>query len=78
VPAMLELRDRAGRLYRNPHPDPQKAADGVHASATFELEQRHFDDAAQRIEQTISAADLTPGAPIVLSGVTANPREQFS
>ncbi|MBT2382171.1 ferritin-like protein [Streptomyces sp. ISL-11] len=40
VPTMLELRDLAGRLYRNPHPDPAKRAQGLHASATYEITER--------------------------------------
>jgi Ferritin-like len=78
VPAMLQLRDRAVQLYRNPHPDPEKAKDGVHASATFELEQHHFDEAERHVEQTVLAAGLTSGAPVDLSGLTAHPREQLS
>ncbi|MGH3754219.1 MAG: hypothetical protein ACRDRP_16300 [Pseudonocardiaceae bacterium] len=38
MPAMLRLRDLAERLYRNPHPDPDKAAQGYFASATFEID----------------------------------------
>ncbi|MEU6621620.1 ferritin-like protein [Streptomyces litmocidini] len=38
VPLMLELRDAAQRLYRNPHPKTEKAAEGLHASPTFELD----------------------------------------
>lgn len=37
VPQMVVLRDLAYALYRNPHPDPEKRARGLHASATFEI-----------------------------------------
>jgi len=78
VPTMLELRDRAERLYRNPHPDPELAKDGVFASATFELEQQHFEAARDQVEQNIEAVDREPGAPIDLSAVTAQTGEQFA
>ncbi|MBB5122414.1 ferritin-like domain-containing protein [Streptomyces eurocidicus] len=42
VPTMLELRDLAERLYRNPHPDPVKRAMGLHASATYEITDELF------------------------------------
>ncbi|MFF4403479.1 ferritin-like domain-containing protein [Streptoverticillium reticulum] len=42
VPVMLELRDLSERLYRNPHPDTEKAARGLHASATYEVTEAHF------------------------------------
>jgi len=42
VPVMLELRDLSQRLYRNPHPDRARAAQGIHASPTFELTEQHF------------------------------------
>ncbi|MDT0447979.1 ferritin-like domain-containing protein [Streptomyces hesseae] len=37
VPTMLELRDLAGRLCRNPHPDPARRARGLYASPTYEI-----------------------------------------
>ncbi|MFW5418749.1 ferritin-like protein [Nocardiopsis sp. CNT-189] len=76
VPTMLELRDRAERLYRNPHPDP--AQKNTFASATFELEQKHFDEARDGVEQNIEAIDREPGAPIDLSAVVPQTREQFA
>ncbi|MCA6096039.1 ferritin-like protein [Streptomyces sp. SCA3-4] len=45
IPAMLELRDLAEQLYRNPHPDPAKRAQGLYASPTYEVTTRHFDRA---------------------------------
>ncbi|WP_017594191.1 ferritin-like domain-containing protein [Nocardiopsis potens] len=78
VPTMLELGDRAERLYRNPHPDPALAKKGVCASATFELGVRHFDAAREQVEQNIEAVDRTPGAPIDLSAATMQKREQFA
>lgn len=53
VPVMLELRDLAWQLYANPHPDPRKAAHGIHASPTFEI---------TRIELAHAKADLEAGA----------------
>lgn len=44
VPLMLELRDASQRLYRNPHPMPEKAAQGLQASPTFELTDTLLDE----------------------------------
>jgi Ferritin-like len=49
VPVMLVLRDLSQRLYRNPHPDPDKARQGLHASPTFELSDHDLEDAEQRV-----------------------------
>jgi hypothetical protein len=51
VPVMLELRDLAQRLYRNPHP----GAEGHHASPTFELAGEHFDSARPRAAETLQS-----------------------
>jgi hypothetical protein len=63
IPVMLELRDLAGQLYANPHPDPAKAARGVHASATFQI--THTELAAARSE-----LDAGIGAPVLLAGLS--------
>lgn len=76
VPVMLELRDLAERLYRNPHPDPAQAGKGIHASATFELEQSHFDTVGPHAERVVEAAGLESGAPVDLSPLTALPQER--
>ncbi|MFJ5777078.1 ferritin-like protein [Streptomyces sp. NPDC093094] len=55
VPVMLELRDLAQRLYRNPHPDPDRAREGYHASPTFELVGDHFEAARTRAAETLQA-----------------------
>ncbi len=47
VPTMLELRDLAERLCRNPHPDPAKAALGLYASPTYEVTEAHFERARE-------------------------------
>lgn len=71
VPVMLELRDRAQALYRNPHPNPRKAADGLFASATFEIDQDTVDRAVAHAEARIEAAGLSAEEPIDLSALTA-------
>ncbi|MGC0334148.1 hypothetical protein RKD23_007138 [Streptomyces sp. SAI-170] len=59
VPVMLELRDLAQRMYRNPHPDDDQARDGYHASPTFELVDDHFESA--RVQATeVLRTDPTP------------------
>ncbi|MGW2491528.1 ferritin-like domain-containing protein [Streptomyces sp. NPDC001606] len=55
VPVMLELRDLAQRLYRNPYPDPVLAAQGYHASPTFELVQEHFETARPQAAAALRA-----------------------
>jgi hypothetical protein len=57
VPAMLDLRDRAERLYRNPHPDPMKAARGLHASATFEISPDEIGTAHQHVAALLHGLD---------------------
>ncbi|GHF59033.1 hypothetical protein GCM10010218_45540 [Streptomyces mashuensis] len=42
VPAMLELRDLAEWICRNPHPDPARRALGLHAAPTYEITDAHF------------------------------------
>ncbi|MFI0484406.1 ferritin-like protein [Actinomadura sp. 9N215] len=71
IPVMLELRDRGHALYRNPHPDPDKAADGLFASATFEIDQATVDRAVVHADARIEAAGLTADEPIDLSALTA-------
>ncbi len=71
VPTMLELRDLAERLYRNPHPDPAQAAKGYHASATFELDQGQFDEAHEYVGRAVRAAGLRSGERVDLSPLTA-------
>ncbi|MEU6671177.1 ferritin-like protein [Streptomyces sp. NPDC046727] len=61
VPVMLELRDLAQRLYRNPHPDPDKAAQGLHASPTFELLTEHFTQARARVAPSAPESALDGG-----------------
>ncbi|MDH6579173.1 ferritin-like protein [Kitasatospora sp. MAP5-34] len=58
VPVMLELRDLAWQLYANPHPDPAKAARGVHASATFEITRAELTAAAAELDAGVGAAAL--------------------
>jgi len=69
VPAMLRLRDLAERLYRNPHPDPGKAARGYFASATFEINQQQIDQGRNVASARIQAAHLNTDQPVDLSGV---------
>lgn len=71
VPVMLELRDRGHALYRNPHPDPGKAAGGLFASATFEIDQDTIDRAVGHADSRVEAAGLATGEPIDLSALTA-------
>jgi hypothetical protein len=60
VPLMLELRDLAQRLYRNPHPDPAKARAGLSASPTFELTDEHFVAAQDHPQLTCDADTERP------------------
>ncbi|MFE3456560.1 ferritin-like protein [Nocardiopsis aegyptia] len=76
VPTMLEMRDRAERLFRNPHPDPAQAGENVFASATFEITTPQFAQAKERVQQYVAAADLDPGTPVSLSGTTVTPTER--
>ncbi|MFB7620475.1 ferritin-like protein [Kitasatospora sp. NPDC056181] len=78
IPTMLELRDRAGQLYRNPHPDPEQAALGRFASATFELQAPDFQAAEKEVGRNIQAASLEAGAPIDLSALTSDSAEAFA
>ncbi|MEU5534615.1 ferritin-like protein [Streptomyces sp. NPDC020362] len=55
VPVMLELRDLSERLYRNPYPDPDLAARGLHAAPTFELVGEYFEAAHTEAAATIRA-----------------------
>lgn len=59
IPQMLRLRDLAERLYRNPHPDPQLAKEGLHASPTFELTEQHFTTARASV-QPVPAREEQP------------------
>ncbi|MEV5829646.1 ferritin-like protein [Spirillospora sp. NPDC052242] len=77
VPTMLELRDRAQWMYRNPHPDPDLADEGCHASPTFELEQAHFDEAGEIVRRTVDAAGLRTGEPVDLGALAAAPGRRF-
>ncbi|MFK0257917.1 ferritin-like protein [Streptomyces sp. NPDC090445] len=77
IPTMLELRDRAAQLYRNPHPDPAHAARGRFASATFELGRPQFDAADEEVESNIRAAALEAGEPIDLSALASDSSEAF-
>ncbi|MGW1376244.1 ferritin-like domain-containing protein [Streptomyces sp. NPDC002446] len=63
IPTMLELRDRAEQLFRNPHP----ARPGFFASPTFELAPVHFDTVRDTVEENLRLAGLEPGEPIDLS-----------
>ncbi|MFI0153009.1 ferritin-like protein [Streptomyces lydicus] len=67
VPTMLELRDRSEQLYRNPHPDPTLAAEGLFASPTFELEQPQFAAVRDTVDENLRLAGLEAGEPIDLS-----------
>jgi len=78
IPTMLELRDRAAQLYRNPHPNPALAARGYFASATFEIEQPQFDNVREEVEQNIRAAVLEAGTPIDLSALAPVTSETFA
>lgn len=78
VPFMLEMRDRAEQLYRNPHPDPECAKKGLFASATFEITKPHLDQAETRVEEYVAAAELRDDAPMDLSGITVGTRGRFA
>ncbi|MFI0366931.1 ferritin-like protein [Actinomadura sp. 1N219] len=71
IPVMLELRDRSQALYRNPHPNSRKAAEGASASATFEIDQETIDRAVEHAAARIEAAGLSAGEPVDLSALTA-------
>lgn len=61
VPVMLELRDRAEQLYRNPHPDRAKAARGIHAGATYEITGLRLAEAKAELDAGTGAAALLAG-----------------
>ncbi|WP_017609989.1 ferritin-like domain-containing protein [Nocardiopsis xinjiangensis] len=67
VPIMLELRDLAQQLYRNPHPNPAHAKDGYFASATFEISTSQMEQAKQRVADHVAAVGLEAGQPVDLS-----------
>lgn len=77
IPTMLELRDRAEQLYRNPHPDPAQAARGHFASATFEIDRHDFQAADEEVGRNVRAAALEAGEPIDLSALTSESAEAF-
>ena len=78
VPFMLEMRDRAEQLYRNPHPDPACADQGLFASATFEITKHHLNRARVQVQEYVAAAELRDDAPMDLSGITAGTRGRFA
>ncbi|MFE5586140.1 ferritin-like protein [Kitasatospora sp. NPDC056531] len=78
IPTMLELRDRAEQLYRNPHPDPKHAAEGRFASATFQITDREDDLAAEEVRRNIQATALEAGEPIDLSALASDSVEAFA
>ncbi|MEV4433045.1 ferritin-like protein [Streptomyces sp. NPDC049555] len=78
VPLMLELRDRAGQLHHNPHPDPALARLGIFASPTFELGDPEFAAAAQAVDKDIALAGLRAGEPVDLSAVSPATGESFA
>lgn len=78
VPFMLEMRDRAEQLYRNPHPDPECAKQGLFASATFEITRPHLDQAKTQVEEYVAAAELDDEAPMDLSGLTVATKGRFA
>ncbi|MFF0388215.1 ferritin-like protein [Kitasatospora sp. NPDC004615] len=78
IPTMLELRDRAAQLSRNPHPDPALAAQGLFASATFEITAPQFDAATTEVTRNLRATTLHPGAPIDLSAARSPSPEAFA
>ena len=78
VPFMLEMRDRAEQLYRNPHPDPACAERGLFASATFEITKPHLEQAKTQVEEYVAAARLRDDAPMDLSGITVGTRGRFA
>jgi hypothetical protein len=61
VPVMLELRELAEQLYRNPHPDPAKAARGIHASATYEITVVELTQAKAELDAGTGGAALLAG-----------------
>ncbi|MGH3913072.1 MAG: ferritin-like domain-containing protein [Pseudonocardiaceae bacterium] len=69
VPAMLRLRDLAGRLYHNPHPDPGKASRGYFASATFEIDRHQIECGHELVSARVHTAGLNPDGPVNLSAV---------
>ncbi|MGH3902483.1 MAG: hypothetical protein ACRDTA_30345, partial [Pseudonocardiaceae bacterium] len=69
VPAMLHLRNLGERLYRNPHPDPDKARRGYFASATFEIDQPQIDCGHEIASARVHTASLNAGEPADLSAV---------
>ncbi|MEU4843677.1 ferritin-like domain-containing protein [Streptomyces gilvosporeus] len=78
IPTMLELRDRSEQLYRNPHPDPERAAQGIGASPTFEIGDLNFQEARPHVEQNLALAGLEAGAPIDLSALSPETSETFA
>lgn len=78
VPFMLEMRDRAEQLYRNPHPDPACAQKGLFASATFEITKHDLHKAKSRVQEYVAAAELRDDAPMDLSGITVGTRGRFA
>lgn len=78
VPFMLEMRDRAEQLYRNPHPDPTCAEQGLFASATFEITKHHLNRARVQVQEYVAAAELRDDAPMDLSGITVGTRGRFA
>jgi hypothetical protein len=64
VPLMLELRDLSQRLYRNPHPDPVKARQGLHASPTFELSDHDLEQAGQRVAKLRGSRAAAPAGTV--------------
>lgn len=71
VPIMLELRDRAHALYRNPHPDPVRAERGIHASATFEIDQPLMDRGVAYVAAAIAPEGVLAEMPVDLSALIA-------
>ncbi|HKR52636.1 MAG TPA: ferritin-like protein [Pseudonocardiaceae bacterium] len=69
VPAMLRLRDLAERLYRNPHPDPDKGSRGYFASATFEIDRNQIDRGHELVSARVRTASLNASEPADLSAV---------
>ena len=59
VPLMLELRDLAQRIYRNPHPDTADKP-GLHASPTFELDDSRLRRAREHITELLAAPPEIP------------------
>ncbi|WP_030070019.1 ferritin-like domain-containing protein [Streptomyces natalensis] len=78
IPTMLELRDRSEQLYRNPHPDPKRAAQGLSAGPTFEIDAPSFQEARPHVEQNLALAGLEAGAPIDLSALSPETSETFA